>query len=56
MRALEASRATGVPLIVGSEIRCDDGLNLVLLVESREGYSTLCQLLTQGRRRSAKGE
>ena len=56
VRALEASRATGVPLIVGSEIRCDDGLNLVLLVETLEGYSTLCQLLTQGRRRSAKGE
>jgi error-prone DNA polymerase len=56
VRALEASRATGVPLIVGSEIRCDDGLNLVLLVETREGYSTLCQLLTRGRRRSAKGE
>jgi error-prone DNA polymerase len=56
VRALEASRATGVPLIVGSEIRCDDGLSLVLLVETREGYSSLCQLLTQGRRRSAKGE
>jgi error-prone DNA polymerase len=56
VRALEASRATGVPLIVGSEIRCDDGLNLVLLVETLEGYSTLCQLLTQGRRRSEKGE
>ena len=46
VRALEASRATDVPLIVGSEIRCDDGLSLVLLVETLEGYSTLCQLLT----------
>jgi len=61
VRALEASRATGVPLIVGSEITFDPacgkpGLKLVLLVETFTGYSTLCQLLTQGRRRSVKGE
>ena len=61
VRALEASRATGVPLIVGSEVTLDHacekpGLKLVLLVETLRGYSTLCQLLTQGRRRSAKGE
>ncbi len=56
VRALEASDATGLPLIVGSELTLDDGLKLVLLVESFAGYGTLCQLLTQGRRRSAKGE
>ncbi len=61
VRALEASRATGMPLIVGSEITLDPvcgkpGLRLVLLVETFTGYSTLCQLLTQGRRRSVKGE
>ena len=47
-------------MIVGSEITLDaDGeapLKLVLLVETREGYTTLCRLITQGRRRSAKGE
>ncbi len=61
VRALEASRITGVPLIVGSEVtldRTDDdpGLKLVLLVENAIGYTTLCRLLTQGRRRSVKGE
>ena len=56
VRALEASRATGVALIVGSEVRLVDGLKLVLLVEDLTGYSTLCRLLTRGRRRSAKGE
>ena len=56
VRALEASRASGVRLIVGSEVTLDDGLKLVLLVEDRAGYSTLCRLITQGRRRSAKGE
>ncbi|HYE13937.1 MAG TPA: hypothetical protein VD968_05810, partial [Pyrinomonadaceae bacterium] len=39
-----------------SEVTLDDGLKLVLLVEDRAGYSTLCRLITQGRRRSAKGE
>jgi error-prone DNA polymerase len=60
VRALEASRATGVALIVGSEIVLDDGtperMKLVLLVENREGYTSLCRLITRGRRRSAKGE
>ena len=61
VRALEASRETGVPLIVGSEVQLDAdppdaGLKLVLLVEDQSGYTTLCRLLTQGRRRSAKGE
>ena len=62
VRALEASRATGVRLIVGSEVLVhgDDPaappLKLVLLVETREGYGTLCRLITAGRRRSAKGE
>ena len=47
-------------MIVGSEITLDaDGAapsKLVLLVETREGYTTLCRLITQGRRRSTKGE
>src|SRR5690606_34390712 len=56
VRALEASEASGVPLIVGSEFSLDDGLKLVLLVEDRGGYANLCRLITRGRRRSAKGE
>ena len=56
VRALEASIASGMALIVGSEITLDDGLKLVLLVEDRQGYSALCELITRGRRRSAKGE
>ena len=58
VRALEASRITGLKLIVGSEITLDaDGdtpLKLVLLVETRAGYSTLCKFITRGRRRSEK--
>jgi error-prone DNA polymerase len=56
VRAHEASRKTGVPLIVGNEITLDDGLKIVLLVENKEGYENLCRLITIGRRAAAKGE
>ncbi|MGH8155753.1 MAG: error-prone DNA polymerase [Rhodanobacteraceae bacterium] len=56
VRALEASRATGVRLIVGSEIQVDDGPKLVLLAQTQAGYSRLCQLITRARRRADKGE
>ncbi|GAB2658770.1 error-prone DNA polymerase [Arenimonas aestuarii] len=56
VRAWEASKATGVPLITGSELRLDDGPRCVLLVEDEAGYRRLCELVTTGRRRSAKGE
>ncbi|MDO5055965.1 MAG: error-prone DNA polymerase [Lautropia sp.] len=55
VRAFEASRDTGVPLIVGSEFRLADGLRLVLLVEDLQGYEALCALITQARRAAPKG-
>jgi len=56
VRALEASRKTGLRLIVGSEVQLADGPKLVLLVETARGYTRLCQLLTLARRRAEKGE
>ncbi len=56
VRAYEASRRTGVPLIVGSEITLDDGLKIVILVETHQGYETLCRLITTGRRAAGKGD
>ncbi|MGH8192245.1 MAG: error-prone DNA polymerase, partial [Rhodanobacteraceae bacterium] len=56
VRALEASRETGVRLTVGSEIQIEDGPKLVLLAQTQAGYSRLCQLVTLARRRAAKGE
>jgi len=56
VRALEASEATGVALIVGSELRLHDGLKLVLLCASRRGYETLCCAITRARRAADKGE
>ncbi|OJY94502.1 MAG: error-prone DNA polymerase [Lysobacterales bacterium 63-13] len=56
VRALEASEASGVALIVGSEVQLDDGPKLVLLASSQPAYSSICEVITRGRRRSAKGE
>src|SRR6185437_9348108 len=55
VRALEASRKTGLRLIVGSEVQLTGGPKLVLLVETAQGYTRLCQLLTLARRRAGKG-
>ena len=56
VRALEASKATGVKLIVGTEVQLADGPKLVLLAKDQDGYSDICRLITTGRRCSAKGE
>ena len=55
VRAWQASRVQGVPLIIGSEMRIENGPKLVLLVENIEGYQALCRLITQARRRAEKG-
>jgi error-prone DNA polymerase len=55
VRAWQASKAVGLPLIVGSEIVLEGGLKIVLLVENLVGYQALCRLITLGRRRSEKG-
>ncbi len=56
VRAHEAARTHGLKLIIGSEIRLDDGLKLVLLATNREGYAQLSALITTGRRKADKGE
>jgi error-prone DNA polymerase len=56
VRAHEASKDTGLDLIVGTEITLADGPKLVLLAMTREGYSDLCRLITAGRRLCEKGE
>ena len=55
VRAFEASRDTGVPLVIGSEFRLTDGMRFVLLVENQQGYENLCALITTGRRAAPKG-
>lgn len=55
VRAWEASKAHGIPLIVGSELQVESGPRLVLLAEDKTGYQRLCQLITNARRRTEKG-
>jgi error-prone DNA polymerase len=55
VRAHVAAKNAGLKLIVGTEIRLDDGLKLVLLATDRESYGNVCALITRGRMRSAKG-
>ena len=55
VRAWEASKNSGVKLIVGSEVLIENGPKLVLLVENLQGYQALCGLITRARRRAAKG-
>ena len=55
VRAHQAAKAHGVKLITGTEVTLEDGVKLVLLARNHDGYTQLCQLITQGRRRSAKG-
>ena len=50
VRGLEASHATGIKLIVGSEFTLECGLKCVLLVETPAGYTRLCELITTARR------
>lgn len=55
VRAWQASKETGLPLIIGSEVKIQGGPKLVLLAENLSGYQALCQLITQARRRAKKG-
>lgn len=56
VRGWQAAKDCGLPLIIGSEMCIEDGPKVVLLVENLAGYQALCGLITQGRRRSKKGE
>ncbi|TFB44460.1 error-prone DNA polymerase [Pseudomonas sp. F01002] len=56
VRAWQAAKAVELPLIIGSEVRIENGPKLVLLVENLEGYQTLCRLITRARRRTQKGQ
>jgi len=56
VRAWQAAKVHQLPLIVGSEMRVENGPKLVLLVENLQGYQRLCQLITLARRRAEKGQ
>ena len=55
VRAHVAAKATGLSLIIGTEVTLTDGTKLVLLATDRDSYGNLSELITKGRRRAAKG-
>jgi error-prone DNA polymerase len=55
VRAHVAAKRCGLPLILGTELRLDDGMKLVLLAPDRRAYGALSALITLGRRRAKKG-
>jgi error-prone DNA polymerase len=55
VRAHVAAKEAGFKLIVGTEVRLDDGMKLVLLATDRRSYGAISALITAGRRRAKKG-
>jgi error-prone DNA polymerase len=55
VRAHGAAKEAGFKLIVGTEVRLDDGMKLVLLATDRRSYGAISALITAGRRRAKKG-
>lgn len=61
VRAHQAAQACGLHLIVGAQFVFSQGSEfagqrLALLVKNQGGYTHLCRLITQARRRSEKGD
>lgn len=52
----EVAAASGLKLIIGSELMLEEGVRLVALVPNRAAYSELSGLISMARRRSPKGE
>src|ERR1700684_4604823 len=55
VRAHEASKVTGVRLIVGCRIDLQCGTSLLVYPTDRAAYGRLCRLLSVGKRRAGKG-
>lgn len=55
VRAHRRAQELGIQLLVGTQLGLDDGSNLVVLAQNRQGYRNLCRLITKGRLRCPKG-
>ena len=55
VRAHVAAKEHGLPLILGTELNCSDGLKLVALATDRASYGAMSRLISRARRASAKG-
>ncbi|MGR9079541.1 error-prone DNA polymerase (plasmid) [Rhizobium leguminosarum] len=54
VRALEASRATGIRLVVGCRLDLADGMSVLVYPIDRAAYSRLTRLITLGKSRGGK--
>ena len=54
IRALEASRATGLRLVVGCRLDLQDGMSILVYPTDRAAYSRLTRLITLGKGRGGK--
>jgi DNA polymerase III alpha subunit len=55
VRAHVAAKAQGLPLIIGTELRCIDGLKLIVLATDRASYGAMSRLISRARRAGIKG-
>ena len=49
VRAHEAAETVGLPLIVGSQFRFEEGDRVALLAPTQDAYSQICELISQSR-------
>ncbi len=54
IRALEASRATGLRLVIGCRLDLQDGMSILVYPTDRAAYSRLTRLITLGKGRGGK--
>lgn len=54
VRALEASRSTGIRLVVGCRLDLQDGMSVLVYPTDRAAYSRLTRLITLGKSRGGK--
>src|SRR6516165_7784557 len=55
VRAHVAAKEYGLPLILGTELTCTDGLKLVALATDRASYGAMSRLISRARRAHVKG-
>ncbi|MBF9232190.1 error-prone DNA polymerase [Microvirga alba] len=56
VRAYEASKETGIRLVVGCRLDLTDGTSLLVYPTDKAAYSRLCRLLSLGKGRAGKGK
>jgi error-prone DNA polymerase len=55
VRAHVAAKELGLPLIIGTELKCLDGLKIVALATDRASYGAMSRLISKARRATRKG-